>query len=467
MDLKHIKTLFNAGKYQEIIEYLAPFTDQVLKASFNANDCLECTIFKICALERLDQNEDALKISSKLISQNFSHINKNLQLGIIVAHLYSLYKMKYTEDAIKTISEGDVILNSFSKAEKVEGAYWISQYLNLKAMVTGSISRNYKTLELYLEGLKFAEKDGSPDLIATLLNNIGHFYVEIGEINKAIEYFKRGLDIDELAGNPIRTNFLFGNLGRLYRLIGKLKLSNEYFSRCLTSAKLSGNQYMIAEALFQIFLTALEQKDESQEYLYLTLLQNLFDQTQNKNIGTISHFAQALFLKKNIRASKKFQALDILANIVNHEPIDNEYKTLAISHLCELLLVEYRSFGEPEVLQEIKRLILEFEEMAQSSQSFIFKVETLMLKARFALVEGNFQQALKYMDQASMVTEEKGYKLLMKRILREKAQFEADYEKTVNLVQRTSSLHKHLEITQIEGYLKEVRNAVHLLKKTS
>ena len=50
MDLSHINTLFDKGKYQEVLDYLAPLSEEWQESSMTANEWLECIIYKSRAI---------------------------------------------------------------------------------------------------------------------------------------------------------------------------------------------------------------------------------------------------------------------------------------------------------------------------------------------------------------------------------------------------------------------------------
>ncbi|UCG03080.1 MAG: carbon-nitrogen hydrolase family protein, partial [Candidatus Heimdallarchaeota archaeon] len=140
---------------------------------------------------------------------------------------------------------------------------------------------------------------------------------------------------------------------------------------------------------------------------------------------------------------------------VNEEDIWFEWTELAMINYCDLLLFEVKSFGDPEVWTEAKTLIQQFSTKAQDQQLFPEIIEALLLHAKFATIEGELQQALKYYDQAKLTATEKNLDLLAQKIAGEKRTFEVEFEKWQELIQSNASLQERLKVARIEEYIQD------------
>ncbi|MFX0077890.1 MAG: hypothetical protein ACFE8O_01510, partial [Candidatus Hermodarchaeota archaeon] len=264
------------------------------------------------------------------------------------------------------------------------------------------------------------EDIGNPQDIATTLDNIGIIYRTKGELNKALDCFQRSLALEEVIGNDIWSSY----------------------------------------TLFYLILIALDQQDQTRAQAYLNQLQQLHARTPNKKIHLRSRLAEALILKRSKRMRDKVQAQILLKQIVNEEDIWFEWTALAIINYCDLLLFEVKSFGDPEVWAEAKILIQQFSTMAQDQKSFPLIVEALLLRAKFATIEGELQQARKYYDQAKLTATAKNLDLLTQEIAEERRAFEAEFEKWQELIQRKASLQERLKMANIEDYIQDMLKLV-------
>ncbi|MFX1249383.1 MAG: hypothetical protein ACFFBQ_18480, partial [Promethearchaeota archaeon] len=133
---------------------------------------------------------------------------------------------------------------------------------------------------------------------------------------------------------------------------------------------------------------------------------------------------------------------------------------MAILALCDLLLFELKATGEPEVWEEAKTLIHQVYNKAHNSQEFTMLVNALLLKARFAVVDGELNQAVKYFNEARTIIKEKNLNELMKKVETEQKEFEADFQKWQDLIQKHTSLEERLIQAQLTEYIQEAQKIV-------
>ncbi|MFX0090490.1 MAG: hypothetical protein ACFFBD_01910 [Candidatus Hodarchaeota archaeon] len=156
------------------------------------------------------------------------------------------------------------------------------------------------------------------------------------------------------------------------------------------------------------------------------------------------------------------QAQAILQQLVNENNLMFVYTRLAMIHLCELLLVEVKSFGDPEAWEEVKSLIHQFYEKAQDQHSFSMIVEALLLRAKVAVIDGDLRQVLKYYDQARLTAEEKNLGLLGQKVDTERKRFEAEFSSWQKLIQSNVSLQERVNHAQMDDYIKQVQQMLKL-----
>ncbi|MFX1507284.1 MAG: tetratricopeptide repeat protein [Promethearchaeota archaeon] len=424
---------------------------------------VECLIYKSRALERIGEREKALELAQQ-VEAEAPTINPILSLGLKVAQVYPLCRLHRQKEGLKVITKGDTILQSLSLAEQKQGAYWVAKFYNVKAgFVEVDKGDLDKALEYYHKGLTLAETTKSLDLITTILHNIGVTYSGKAEIDNALRYYQRCLNLDDEVGNPLGTAFLLLSIGSLYRQKDELDLSFEYLERSLALWESIGDNQLISDVLFNLLLSAFTQQDQIKAQTYLVRLNDLHEKNPKAIFSLKSRLAEALILKMSPRAKDKFKAQEILATIVS-ETDSQEMKLIAMTQLCELLLIELKIFGEKEVLQEAKGILQKFEEMGQLSKSFYITVEALVLQAKLAMIEGDFQGAFRNFDQAYQMANEKNLNLLVKQVEQERERFETEYSKWQGLIQSDSSLAQRIEFAQMEEYVREAQKLKGLMK---
>ena len=83
---------------------------------------------------------------------------------------------------------------------------------------------------------------------------------------------------------------------------------------------------------------------------------------------------------------------------------------------------------------------------------------------KFAVIEGELQQALEYLDQALMTAEEKNLGLLFEQLVREKRQLQEEYGKWQELIRRNASVQERLEQARLSDFIVEARKMVGMLE---
>lgn len=128
--------------------------------------------------------------------------------------------------------------------------------------------------------------------------------------------------------------------------------------------------------------------------------------------------------------------------------------------LCELLLLELKTTGAPAVWEEAKALINQFYTRAQDRQEYNMVVNALLLKSKFALVEGELDQTVNYFNEAKMIAKEKSFDSLVDKVEMEQKAFETELWKWQDLIQRHTSLKERLIQTQLEEYIQDAQKEV-------
>gem|GEM_PF-2022608 len=124
----------------------------------------------------------------------------------------------------------------------------------------------YEIIREYATALEWYEKtftipDLSPEIIATLYNQIGHVYDLMGNFEKAYEYYQVAYTFDTDSED------ILVNLGRSEYRLGNIKNASEYFQLVLD---MTSDSFLRSEMYFDLSSIALEQRRPKEEILELT-----------------------------------------------------------------------------------------------------------------------------------------------------------------------------------------------------
>ncbi|MFW9991651.1 MAG: hypothetical protein ACFFD4_06295 [Candidatus Odinarchaeota archaeon] len=161
----------------------------------------------------------------------------------------------------------------------------------------------------------------------------------------------------------------------------------------------------------------------------------------------------------------KAQAQAVLKEIIEEtSPVPFLTVSRAMFELCELLLVELKSFGELEVLNEAKKLLQELYDRARKWNSSSITVQTLLLQSKLSTIEGDLQQAHQYLEQAKDMAEERKMGTQLQDVNKEQELLQAEFNTWQELIQRNVPLQERLEQARMTEYIEKARKVVKVLK---
>lgn len=251
------------------------------------------------------------------------------------------------------------------------------------------------------------EEIGNQQDIATVLGAIGSLYRRVGDLTLALKYSQQNLDIHRELGDREEIADVLSCLAFVYQMQGELKAAVTHLEQSLAIVEELGNNLYVAEILFALICVTLDQCAHDQAQEYLQRLQQIHDQEDNKILSQQYRMARGLVLKTSTRARDRVTAQELLEEVVNNEVVNHSLTVQAMLHLCELLLDEFKAYGDQAVFQDAQSLTNKINTIVEQQHSFALIVDALLLQAKFALIEGNLSQASQFLDQARLTAEEK------------------------------------------------------------
>ncbi|MHA2366460.1 MAG: tetratricopeptide repeat protein, partial [Candidatus Hodarchaeales archaeon] len=322
-----------------------------------------------------------------------------------------------------------------------------------------------RALEFHQKALEIKKTFGHKQGQALSYNNIGNIFHQKGELDQALDYYYRSYNIQKEFGNNQEIAGSCHNIGLIYHQKEDFGSSFEYLEKSLTLFKEEiGNNLHISESLFELIRILLANHKKTEAENYLTQLEKCTTESENKIINQRFRLAQALFLKHGTRARQKMEAEQILQNIVDEDIVEYSITITAMQQLCEVLLEELKLYGEKEVLDETKILISKLYGIGKVQNSYLLIVESLILQAKIALLEGNIEKAKTILTQASLTAEEKQLISLHNKVKNEQKILESQLDQWKELIDRNASMFERITQAQLKQYIKDVQKIIHLRK---
>ena len=429
---------------------------------------------------------EALKLGQKGMNLLHNEIDEEYSLAEFYTFLGAIYWNQGNFDRAL-----DQYRQSFVIYEKIKNRRGVG--INLSSI--GSVYQEQGNLDLALEykqnAIQILEEIGDQRNFALALQNIGEIYTSKGELSLAFDYAQRSLAVFEELGSKhlIAENLYF--IGEIFKTKGDLDSAVEFYEKSLILYQEMGmpgalplasmGEIFHAQEKFEQALKNYQQSLESFEKmgyeletrtLYYNLIKlsidtNALDQAKeyikriqelNKNednivLKQICNISEALLLKTSKRITNIAKAQKLLQQVAGERIVIFELTVDAILNLCDLLLTELRTFGNEEVLGEVKSWSNKLLELALKQHSYSLLAETYLLQSRLFLLELDIQESQTLLDKAKTLAEENELHKLHTKILDEEFFLHEQSRKWEHLAGKKLSIKDRISLIQLEDLL--------------
>lgn len=311
-------------------------------------------------------------------------------------------------------------------------------------------------MDYYQKSLVISEELGNKPNIALAINNLGDIYMLRGELGQALEYFQKALKLYQELGFKQEIALSLSNLGGLYWKKESIEQSLQCYRQSLAMYEEMHNAPYAALVLFNLLWIALEKEDPSMAEQYLSNLEQINKNNDNKVIDQRYRVAKALWLKSSKRSRHRLEAVKMLEDVAEEKVRDHTLAVTAMIHLCDLLLSELKVTGEEELFGEIKELTSRLLNISTKQSSHLLLAEVYLLQSKLALIELDMGQARKLLAQAHAIAEEKGLTSLARLITRERNSLQSQLEKWESLIKQEPTKQKMIDMTNIDDLLERM-----------
>ncbi|MFQ5981127.1 MAG: tetratricopeptide repeat protein [Candidatus Heimdallarchaeota archaeon] len=343
---------------------------------------------------------------------------------------------------------------SLGLSEEIDNKSVMMSALNNMAIVYNEVGELNRALECYQQNLALSEEIDYTYGIAVTLANIGVILVSKGDLTRAMEHQQRALAIWEAIDRKDEIAATLNNIAEIHYRKGDIDQSMECDEKSLALYEEVGNPIQISGALNSLITKSTDIGALEQAQNYLERLKRIRDQQKNNVIDLNYRSAEAEVLKVGSRMADKVKAQQAFQELAEEE---NTFlnKVAAMYNLCELLLDEFNAYGEPAVFQEANILVEKIATLTQQSHHFLLGVNTLILRAKFAMVEGNLTTATELLGEAIMISKSKGLGTLVEKATKEQQRLEDQYDKWQHLIQSNAPFQARLKQARVDKYLAE------------
>ena len=431
--------------------------------------------------------EEALKLGLKGLKLQEKKIGQEHSLAELYTLLGNIYWNQGQHDrALDHYRQSFVI---YRKLKNQRG-------LGINLSSIGSVYQERGNLDLAIEykqnAIQLLEEIGDQRNFAITLQHLGEIYTSKGELSLAFEYAQRSLAIFEELGSKhsIAENLYF--IGEIFKTKGDLDSALEFYEKSLILYREMGRPGALPlasmgeifhaqekyEQAFENYTQSLDAFDKmgydlievrtlyynliklsidtnalDQAREFIKQIQEINEKEDNVVLKQICNVSEALLLKTSKRITNIAKAQKLLQQVAGEEIVFFELTVDAILNLCDLLLTELRTFGNEEVLSEVKNWSNKLLELAQKQNSYSLLAETYLLQSRLALLELDIQQSQNLLDQAKILAEENELQQLHTKILDEQFFLHEQSRKWQRLEGKKLSIKDRINLIQLEDLI--------------
>ncbi|MFQ5978114.1 MAG: tetratricopeptide repeat protein [Candidatus Heimdallarchaeota archaeon] len=363
--------------------------------------------------QALDYHQQALKL--------FQEVGNSYRMAWCLTNIGSFHQQKGDSDsALEYAQQGLALFQELGNKKMNAYALWVIGDIYQQK---GELDQ---ALAYFQQQRSIVEELGNKWELGVCSSAIGWLYWHRGDVDRALEYAQQALAIGQEYDNKLFIANALGVIGLIHWQKGAFAQALAHIEEDLRYHEEQGNNIQVGWRLYGLIQVSLDMDSPEQAQQYLDRLQHIIEQEDDKSLSQSYRVTQALVLKTSPRIRDKARAQELLQQLIEEEMIYFWNTQLAMINLCELLLDELKAYGEINVLHEAKSLVDKLYSLAQARHSHSLVVNSLILRAKFAMIEGDLTAAVQYLEQARVTAEEKSLGQLAEKVTTEKTNISND-----------------------------------------
>lgn len=377
----------------------------------------------------------------------FEKTRDKIGIGTSLNNIGSIFHMRgkldlaleYKQNAARLLEEiGDKKNFAFTLQQ-------ISEVYSSKGELSQAFDYAQRSLAIF-------EELGNKHSIAENLYVIGELFKTKGDLDAALEFYKKSLDLYKKVG---RLGALpLASMGEIYHLREEFGLALENYRKSLDYFEEIGFDLIETRTLYyNLIQLCIDTKAYKEAEYYIQHLQKINEKEENIVLNQLCRLSQAMLLKTSKRITNIAEAQKIFLQVAGEEIVFFDLTIDAILNLCELLLAELQSFGNEEVLSELKTWSSKLLELAQTQHSISLLAETYLLKSKLSLLELDTERAQNLLNQAKELAEENDLQQLLTKILDEQFLLHEQLSRWESLQNQKLSIKERINLIQLEDLL--------------
>jgi tetratricopeptide (TPR) repeat protein len=445
--------------YQNKCEEVSKLGEELLNEGQKLNDQLQSVdayFFILFGPSLASKFDEASKFIEKA-EGSLRHISNKPKDVLILREIRIKLAKAYINVFGGNIEIAEKCVDGILVSQKELGsAFEIVWAILLKAIIMMSAKSRYDLALEYTKKAMLIAKEIKFNhfWIATCHTFLGMIHFSIGEINTSLKYYFKSLAIFKGINNNYYVAMMLNAIGSNYYTTGDYELALKYLEESLTCYEIIDLTLQVP--LVNLIEVALELGDNERAQKYFQRLEDIYNQTKDKDVILLYQSAKVLILKNSSRIRDKAKVEKLLKEIIKTETFRFEAIIFATIHLCVLLLAEYRINNNGEVLDELNHYIAKLLTIAEKSHSYLVFCETFILQAKLALITFNTKAARRFLTQAQRIAESYGIKRLAMKISHEHDQLLRQLNEWENLKESEAFLSERWKLAGLNNQIENM-----------
>lgn len=294
-----------------------------------------------------------------------------------------------------TDSQYQNALVSFRKAleidQKQDNKSYRASTLNNMGLVYWSLHQYSEALKYFTETLSIYRELDDQEWIARSLNNIGQTYFCLGEYTEAIRHYQESLAINEKIENKKEKTFNLENLSEVYRAIGTYASALEYGQKGLDLALEIEFTERVGRISKDLGITYFELGEYQRAYEYFQKSKDVAERIEDKELQILILISLGKFFSVFNNDQRSHQLLEEAIQIIN--AINDERSLISVYRIKSRLAKENGQFDEAlKLLDEANALAIKLNAKEES-------LSTNLELAELYLSCGETEKSKEYLEQ--------------------------------------------------------------------
>ncbi len=468
--LKNLIRLYKELKFNEPLPKLyhnLAFIYQKLGDYIQAMDAVNLAI----GYWKKQDSPDKLTTSLHLkvvIEQNWGKLEnakKTLEEAMTYANEKSLPKLLHMRGLIEE-NQGNYknattyLKKAISMIRPTESPY-LWTYINLDLAMILLEEGNYQESERIFQKLKGTVHDKLQGVFAL---RYAKFLLMKGEVYKAQTWINKAHKLLKESSNPIYTPQLFLVLAGVHHSLGQYGKALNAYKKAIELYKSLKNNYLLIDCLFGMLITLIQMKDLETAKSIQKEIESLETKGSSTYIESIRALSKAIILLSKRRIRAMIEAEGILRNIIENKELEIALRFIATAYLIEILLVDYQTSEDQEIMNEINELVSPLMELGKKTAPTFF-IDSKILIARINFAQGDMAKSIEILDEALELAEIHGLESYKEKVKHEMGLLDEKLESMTILLEQNKSVRDRFQEAKIHDYLNTIANSALVLRR--